>query len=344
MTASTTAGAGPIPFGRIFTPHMLLARWTASDGWTNPQVVPKAALPLDPAAAVLHYGQALFDGFKAFAAPDGGVRVFRLDDHLKRLHDGAERMAMPSIDVPSVREGVLELLRRDASFMPDDPEGSLYVRPFLIADEPFLGVRPAGSCILAVIVSPVGNYYDAGARPLRLWVEKHHVRAAPGGLGAVKAAANYAASIAASAQAKARGFDQVLWLDAVERKWLEEVGTMNLFVELDDEIVTPPLTGTILPGITRRSVLQMLREAGHTAVERPISLAELERASAAGRLRSIFGTGTAAVISPVGRLEGEGIAIDLPGVGDVAPWLRERLTGVQRGRVEDTYGWMTSVG
>jgi branched-chain amino acid aminotransferase len=339
MEAKKTA----VGFGRVFTPHMVVARWSRASGWTPAEIVPRGTIDLDPAASVLHYGQALFDGFKAFRCDDGALRVFRIDDHLERLQRGGARMAMPEIDAASLKPAILELLRRDGDEAPDDGEGSLYVRPFFFADEAFLGVRPADSYLLLVIISPVGNYYDAGARPLRLWVERHHVRAAPGGLGEVKTAANYAASIAASASAKQRGFDQVLWLDAVERRWLEEVGTMNLFVELDDEIVTPPLGGTILSGITRRSVLQLLREEGHTVRERAIALDELVRASEAGTLRSVFGTGTAAVIAPVGELVGEGLAVGVPGVGDVAPWLHERLTGIQRGRHADVHGWNTVV-
>lgn len=330
-------------FGRVFTDHIVLARWTEDEGWGAHEVVPRHALSLDPAAAVLHYGQALFDGLKAYRGDDDQLRVFRLSDHVQRLHDGGERLAMPGVDTAQLRAAILELLRVDGHAAPKASDGSLYIRPFLFADEPFLGVRPAASYLLVVLISPVGSYYDAGARPLRLWVEREHVRAAPGGLGAVKAAANYAASLSAATRAKARGYDQVLWLDAIERRYLEEVGTMNLFAQLGETLVTPALDGTILGGITRASSLSLLREAGRAVEERRITLDELEAAARGGQLRGVFGTGTAAVVAPVGTLGLDEHTLEIPVGQDVAPWLLETLTAIHRGRRAAPPGWIDVV-
>lgn len=339
--AKKQAGLG---FGRVFTDHVVIARWTETGGWGPHEVVPRQHLSLDPAAAVLHYGQALFDGLKAYRGDDGKLRVFRLTDHVQRMFEGGERLAMPGVDVAALRRSILELLKVDGHATPSAADGSMYIRPFVFADEPFLGVRPAASYLLVVLLSPVGSYYDADARALRLWVEREHVRAAPGGLGAVKAAANYVASLAAATRAKRRGFDQVLWLDAIERRYLEEVGTMNLFVQLGDTVVTPALDGTILGGITRASSLALLRQAGHVVEERRISLDELETASKDGRLRGVFGTGTAAVVAPVGVLGLDEHVMEIPVGRDVAPWLLETLTAIHLGRREAPAGWIDVVG
>ncbi len=327
------------PFGRVFTEHMAYGEWSQEAGWGPLRVGARTELALDAAAAVLHYGQAMFEGCKAYRGADGGMRVFRLDDHLRRMQRGASRICLPEIDVPATRAAILELLRTDESWLPEGPGESIYIRPLLVATEAFLGVRPAQRCALVVLLSPVGNYYDKGAKPLSLWVERDQVRAAPGGIGAIKTGGNYAASLSAAALAKTRGFDQVLWLDGVERKWLEEVGTMNLFVKIGDELVTPPLGGTILPGITRDSVLRLTRDAGGKVSERPISIDEVLAAARAGTLRAIFGTGTAAVIAPVGELGFGDERFAVPTDDPVAPQLLETISALQRGRIADPHGW-----
>jgi len=323
---------------------MLLGRYKEGKGWQELSCVPRQHLSLDPAAAVLHYGQALFEGLKAFYGADGKVRVFRLDAHLARMQGGTERLAMPGLDIGKMREGVLDLLSRTKGAIPRGKGEAMYLRPLVIADEGFLGVRPAKEYIFLVLLSPVGDYYEGGMRPLKIWVEKEHVRAAPGGLGAVKTAANYAASLAAAHRAKEHGFDQVLWLDAVERRYLEEVGTMNLFLRIGDEVVTPPLDGgTILGGITRQSSLTLLREWGVRVSERRITMDEVLAAGRAGTLKEVFGTGTAAVVAPVGELVWGKERIQVGSESTIADRLRHEITGVQFGTVEDKHGWTTVV-
>lgn len=335
----------PLGFGRVFSEQMLTMQWAQGRGWHDAQVVSRASFPIDPAAASLHYGQAMFEGLKAFRGADGTVRVFRLDSHLKRMANGAPRLAMPPIDIEMTRAALLDLLKREAAWVPRERGQSLYIRPLLFATEPFLGVRPAQTYTLLVILSPVGAYYDRGMEALRIWIEQEHTRAAHGGLGAVKTGANYAASLVAAARAKSHGFDQVLWLDAQQRSLLEEVGTMNFFVRIGDEIITPPLGDTILGGITRDSSLALLRSWGLKAVERHVSVDELSAASRAGTLLEAFGTGTAAVIAPVGELGLGDARMRLPAApGEIATRLYETITGIQYGELPDTHGWLTPVG
>jgi branched-chain amino acid aminotransferase len=332
-------------FGRVFTDHMAVVDYEAERGFYEPRVVPYGPLSLDPAAAVLHYGEALFDGLKAFRGVDGRVRLFRVDRHSKRMHDGAPRLCMPAIDEQLVREAVLALVRVDRDWVPSTPGTSLYIRPTLVATEPFLGVRPAKRYVFFVIASPVGGYSGAAFSPARIWVEDKYVRAAVGGLGAVKAGANYAASLYAAEEAKHRGYAQVLWTDAHEHTYLEEVGTMNLMVRIGDEFVTPPLGGSILDGVTRASVITLLREWGFLVSERPIGMEELISAHRSGTLREVFGCGTAAVITPVGELgwKGETIMINGGRPGEAAGRLFEAITAIQYGRAPDKHGWMTDV-
>jgi branched-chain amino acid aminotransferase len=336
---------GELGFGRFFTDHMFTMEWAVGRGWYAPRVVPYAPFALDPAAAVLHYGQALFDGFKAFRAADGGVNVFRLDAHCRRMHAGAERLCMPAVDTALMREGTLALIGLDRDWVPSTPGTALYVRPTLIGTEGFLGVRPSERYLFYVILSPVGAYYAEGLNPVKIWVEPREVRAAPGGLGAVKAAANYAASLHAAMAAKRDGYSQVLWLDAVEHKYLEEVGTMNLWVRIGDELATPPLEGTILAGVTRDSVIALAREWGLTVNERRIAIDEIADAHHRGTLREVFGSGTAAVISPVGELGWgrERMVVNGGVIGEFAQRLYNEITGIQYGTVDDRHGWLTRV-
>lgn len=334
-----------LPFGRRFTDHMFLCEWTRPDGWENPRVVPYGSVPLDPAAAVLHYAQEVFDGFKAFRGADGKVRLFRLADHARRMADSARRLSLPEIPGELFTDGVKALVHADSRWVPPVEGTSLYIRTNLFATEGFLGVRPADRCLFSIIASPSGPYFSGGRMtPLRLKAEGRYTRAAPGGLGAAKTAANYAASLLAAEEAKKSGCDQVLWLDNREHRFLEEAGTMNLFVVLDGEIVTPPLTGTILPGVTRASAIRLMRRMELNVTERPVSLDELRRASASGTLRELFGTGTAASVAPVGELVTDEGPIRFPDApGPVALRLFRELTAIQYGHAPDTEGWLTEV-
>jgi branched-chain amino acid aminotransferase len=333
-----------LSFGKVFTDHMALADWTPERGWHDGRIVPYGPLSLDPAAAVLHYAQEMFDGLKAFRGADGAVRFFRIDRHCRRMRDGADRLCIPPIDTDLMREAIFALLRADRDWVPSSPGTSLYIRPTIVATEAFLGVRPAKRFVFFVIASPVGAYGSGGVfTPARILVEDKYVRSAVGGLGGVKAGANYIASLRAAEDAKARGYAQVLWTDAAEHTYLEEVGTMNLVVRIGDEFVTPPLGGSILDGVTRDSVLTLLRDWGFRAHERPIGMEELIAAHRAGTLREVFGCGTAAVITPVGALgwKGEDIVINKGEPGEASQRLFDAITSVQQGREPDKHGWIT---
>lgn len=348
VTVQRTGSPRPHPadaelgFGRFFTDHLFRADWTAEAGWHGAQVVPYAALQTDPAVSALHYGQSIFEGLKAFRRPGGKMALFRPRAHAERFERSACRLAMPPVAPDLLLAGTRTLLREDAGWMPSASGTALYVRPVMFASEAFLGVRAAHSYTLLVFVSPVGGYF-AEERPLRLWVERARARAARGGIGAAKASANYVASLLPAEEAKARGFDQVLWLDAAERRWLEEIGTMNVFVRLGDVLVTPPLSGTILAGVTRDSVMKLARERGVTVEERPLALEEVVAAHRAGKLTEVFGTGTAAVVSPIGELAWEEDVIRLPEGRGLGAELRDELTAIQRGEKPDRHGWMEQV-
>jgi branched-chain amino acid aminotransferase len=338
--ASTDLG-----FGKYFTDHMFLMDFEAARGWYDPRIVPHGPLALDPAASALQYSQAIFDGMKAIRAEDGKVRMFRPDRHCARLAHGTARMCMPTVPAELLQQAITELVRTDLDWVPAATNTALYLRPTIIGTEGFLGVRPSQTYLLFVIASPVGAYYAEGFNPVSIWIEEECVRAARGGLGAVKAGANYAASLYAAERAKEHGYAQVLWLDAAEHKYLEEVGTMNLFVQIGDVFITAPLEGSILAGVTRDSIIMLLREWNHEVVERPIGVDEIERAHADGRLREVFGCGTGAVISPVGELghKGKRMVINGKHPGAVSQRLFHELTGIQQGRVADHRGWMVAV-
>jgi branched-chain amino acid aminotransferase len=332
-------------FGKYFADHMLVLDYVAPKGWGEPKVVPYGPLTLDPAAAVLHYGQAMFDGMKCFRQQDGRIALFRLDDHCRRLANGSPRLGIPVLDPAVTREAILTLVGVDKDWVPSAPATALYVRPVIIATEAFLGVRPAHRYLFYIITSPVGAYYAGGIKPVKIWVETDSVRAVKGGIGAVKAAANYAASLKTGFDAQQRGYDQVLWLDANEHRFAEEVGTMNLFAQIGDEVITPPLGGTILAGVTRNSVLQILRDWGMKVSERPLALGDLLEASKQGTLKEVFGCGTAAVISAVAELgyKDGTLAINNGQAGPLAEKLYKAITDIQYGRAADKYGWLTYV-
>ncbi len=331
-------------FGKHFTDHLFRMDFEEGRGWHSARVEPYGPLEIDPAASALHYGQTIFEGMKAFPAKAGGVAVFRPRAHAARLAASARRLAMPAPPEDLFMEGVRTLLREDASFMPRAPGTSLYVRPLLFATEPFLGVRPAHAYALVVMISPVGTYFSGPQRPLRLWVEQEGARAARGGLGAAKAAANYAASLLAAEEAKARGFDQVLWLDAAERRWVEEIGTMNLFAKIGGRVVTPSLEGTILAGVTRDSVIALCRRMGLAVEERRLALEEILSAHRAGSLEELFGTGTASLALPIGELAVGEERLSLPQpAAPLSGRLRDELSAIQRGDAADAFGWLEKV-
>ncbi len=329
-------------FGKVFTDHMLLADWDEGKGWHDARILPYGPIALDPAACCLHYGQEAFEGVKAFQSGNRMV-LFRPRAHAARLARTAVRLCMPEVPEALFLEGVKALLREDASWLPSSPGTSLYVRPFLFATEPFLGVRPSKQVLFAVILSPVGGYFSGPARPLRIWVEQERARAARGGIGEAKAAANYVASLQAAEDAKHRGYDQVLWLDGAEHRYVEEIGTMNFFAKIAGRLVTPALEGSILPGVTRDCVIQLSRDAGVPVEERRVALAELVAAGKAGTLEEVFGTGTASLVAPIGELAWGTEKIEVRGTGAFGEKLRGMLAGIQRGDVPDRHGWLEDV-
>jgi branched-chain amino acid aminotransferase len=333
-------------FGRIFTDHMVTIRYAEGKGWYDARVEARAPIPMDPATAVLHYAQEIFEGLKAYRTDDGGVSMFRPDANARRFRASARRLAMAELPEQGFLDSLAELIKVDREWVPADPEGSLYLRPFMFASEVFLGVKPSAEYLYAVIASPVGPYFKGGVAPVAVWVSTEYTRAAPGGTGAAKCGGNYATSLAAQAEATEHGCDQVVFLDAVEGKYVDELGGMNIFFVFDDgTVVTPPLTGTILPGITRDSVLTLAREEGHEVREEPYSFDQWRADAESGRLREVFACGTAAVLTPVGTVRsvaGEFVIGD-GGTGVVTGRLRQTLVDIQRGRTADSHGWVHRV-
>lgn len=337
---------GKLGFGTNFSDHVFTMQWKEGAGWHSPRIEAYGPIALDPAACVLHYAQAIFEGLKAHRATSGGVRLFRPDRHAARFARSAESLCIPPVPEDIFIEAIKELVKVDESWVPESADGSaLYIRPVIIADEAFLGVRPSRSYRFLVITSPVGAYYAEGFNPVRIRVERTRVRAARGGVGEAKTAGNYAASLLAAKQAKEAGYAQVLWTDAAQHELIEEVGTMNVFFHLGDEVVTPALEGSILPGVTRASVIELLRDRGMKLTERPLRLTEVVEAHARGELREAFGTGTAAVISPIAAfgLEGNDLQIGNGQVGPLTESLFAEITGMQRGEVDDRFGWLVPV-
>jgi branched-chain amino acid aminotransferase len=328
-------------FGTVFTEHMADVRYAEGKGWHDARIGPFAPLSLSPATAALHYGQAIFEGLKAYRAPDGSALLFRPEANARRFAGSAARLSMPAVPEETFLAALEELVAVDRAWLPDAPGTSLYLRPFQLATEEYLGVRPAVEYLFGVIACPVGASFHGGAAPLTIWVSDDYTRAAPGGTGAAKCAGNYAASMAAHTQARDAGCDQVVFLDAVERRYVEELGGMNLFFVLDDgTLLTPPLGGTILPGITRDSVMTLARDAGHRVVERSYTLDEWRADAADGRLREVFACGTAAVVTPVGTVRSADGEFTVGGAvtGPVTGGLRTALTDIQYGRAADPYG------
>jgi len=333
-------------FGKVFTDHMVMIEWSEGRGWHDATIGPRGPLTLDPAAAVLHYAQEIFEGLKAYKRADGTIALFRPEANARRFNASAERMAMPGLPEDAFVEAVRQLVLADRDWFPTVDGGSLYLRPFMFADEPFLGVRPAKHYKFLVIASPAGNYFKSGVPAVSIWVSQDYTRAAPGGTGAAKCGGNYAASLVPHAAAVAKGHDQVCFLDAAEHKWIEELGGMNVFFVFDDgSIVTPPLTGTILPGITRDSLIRLAREEGLEVREERYGLDQWRDDAASGRLVESFACGTAAVVTPIGRVAGNfgEFTVGSGGPGQMTSRLRERLVAIQRGTAEDQHGWVRRI-
>jgi branched-chain amino acid aminotransferase len=331
-------------FGRIFTDHMAIVRYSQPEGWHDARVESRANFPLDPASAVLHYAQEIFEGLKAYKRDDGGVNLFRPDANARRFWNSAERMAMAPLPEPVFIEAAEQLVRIDRDWIPGG-DGSLYLRPFMVASEIFLGVKPSAEYIFAVIASPVGSYFKGGPAPVSIWVSENYTRAAIGGTGAVKCGGNYAASLRAQAEAIDHGCDQVVFLDAVERRYIEELGGMNIFFVFDDgSLLTPPL-GTILPGITRDSIIALARDAGRPVREETYTIEQWRSDAASGKLKEAFACGTAAVISPIGQVRSAtgDFVINGGAAGPVAMGLRKQLVDIQYGRAADPHGWIKQV-
>jgi branched-chain amino acid aminotransferase len=330
-------------FGRVFTDHMATVRWSDAQGWHDPLIHARVPLTIDPAAAVLHYAQEIFEGMKAYRLDDGGIALFRPEANAARFRRSARRMAMPELPEDLFLRSIEALVRADADWIPNIDGGALYLRPFMIASETFLGVRPAAEYLYMVLASSVGAYWKGGARAISLWVSHDYTRAAPGGTGEAKCGGNYATSLVAQAEATRRGCDQVVFLDAAERRWVEELGGMNIFfVFADGTLRTPPLTGTILPGITRDSILALARAAGLRVEEEAYALADWRADAQSGRLIESFACGTAAVVTPIGQVSGPDYAftIGTGGTGQTTSRFLEQLSAIQRGRAPDDHGWV----
>ncbi|WP_315706689.1 MULTISPECIES: branched-chain amino acid aminotransferase [unclassified Bradyrhizobium] len=331
-------------FGRVFTDHMAVVRYTDAKGWHDARIIVRSHFPLDPAGAVLHYAQEIFEGLKAYKRDDGGVNLFRPDANAKRFWNSAERMAMAPLPEDLFIEAVEQVVRIDRDWIPGG-EGSLYLRPFMIANEVFLGVKPSGEYLFAVIASPVGSYFKGGPAPVSIWVSEKYTRAAVGGTGGVKCGGNYAASLRAQAEAIEHGCDQVVFLDAVERRYVEELGGMNVFFVFDDGSLSTPPLGTILPGITRDSIITLARDAGTVVREEPYTIDQWRADAKSGRLKEAFACGTAAVISPIGKVRSASGDFLISGgeAGPVAMGLRKKLVDIQYGRSPDPHNWIREV-
>jgi len=336
-------------FGRFFTENMVVIPYKKDEGWGRGVLKPYGPIPIDPAGSVLHYGQAIFEGFKAYHQPDGSIKTFRPEANAHRFNASARRLAMPDLPVELFIEAAELLISQDRAWVPKNVGESLYMRPFMIGVDAALGIKPSNDYLFILIASPAGAYFPQGVKPVTVWISEDYIRAAPGGTGAAKCAGNYAASLIAQQQAREKGCDQVVWIDAVERKYIEEMGGMNIFFVYEEHgkktVVTPALTGTLLPGITRVSLLEIAKELGFGAEERKISIDDWEKDLREGRMTEAFACGTAAVITPIGTVKsGRGTWVIKDGqTGPVSSKLRETLLGIQHGLVPDTRGWLYKI-
>lgn len=331
-------------FGKFFTDHMFIADYDEKNGWHDARIVPFGYMPIHPASTVFHYGAEIFEGMKAYKTADG-YQMFRPFENLKRMNNSAERLCLPEIPEDMWIEGLTKLINLDYDWIPDRAGTSLYIRPFMFGNDESLGVHAVHNARFVIILSPVGNYYAEGLNPVKISIESEDVRAVRGGTGYAKCGGNYAASLRAGKRAESQGISQVLWLDGVERKYIEEVGSMNVMFKIDGEVVTPALTGSVLPGITRKSIIEILKEKGYKVSERLISVDELAAAAENGKLEEAWGTGTAAVVSPIGHLYYKGKDYEVSGnkIGRLTQELYDELTGIQWGRIKDERNWCYKV-
>ncbi len=332
-------------FGKKFTDHMYVMPYNKEQGWHDPKIVPYQPITLEPSAMVFHYGQEMFEGLKAYKTEDGRVLLFRPDKNIERANHSNDRLCIPEIPADDFLNALKTLVKVDKDWIPTQPGTSLYIRPFVIATDPFLGVRPSDTYLFIIILSPSGAYYESGLDPVKIWIEDEYVRAVRGGIGEAKTGGNYAASIKAGELAEEKGFSQVLWLDGVHRKYVEEVGTMNIMFKIAGEIYTAPLEGTVLPGVTRDSLIHILRDWGYKVNETHLSIDDLMKAGHDGTLEEAFGSGTAAVVSPVGEFvyKDDSVIVNDFKIGELTQKLYDTLTGIQWGKLEDKYGWTTPV-
>lgn len=332
-------------FGKYFTDHMFMMNYTEGKGWHDARIVPYGDITMSPASMVLHYAQEMFEGLKAYKLSDGSIRLFRPDKNIERMNNTNERMCIPKVNPDDVLQAINELVKIDSDWIPTLPGTSLYIRPFIFATDPFLGVHVAKTYLFMIILSPVGSYYAAGLNPVKICIEDQFVRAVKGGTGFAKVGGNYASSLIGQKKAEEKGYAQVLWLDGFEHKYIDEVGAMNVFFVIDGEVITPALEGNILAGVTRDSAITYLKAKGYKVTERRISIDEVYEAYDNGKLDEAFGTGTAAVISPVGLLDWNGrIAVINNGeIGKISRLLYDSITGIQYGTVKDEFGWSRKV-
>ena len=335
----------PLVFGTIFTDHMFVMDYNEENGWHDPRIIPYQPLVLEPSCMVFHYGQEMFEGLKAYKADDGRILLFRPDKNIERANRSNRRLCIPEIPADIFLEALKTLVKVDADWIPTKPGTSLYIRPFVIATDPFLGVRPSHTYKFIIILSPVGAYYESGLDPVKIWIEDEYVRAVKGGIGEAKTGGNYVASLASQVKAHEEGYAQVLWLDGIHRKYIEEVGAMNIFFKINGTVVTPALNGSILPGVTRDSAIQLCKMWGIPVEERQISVDEVIKTAESGEMEECFGTGTAAVVSPVGELryENEKMPISNNHIGELTQRIYDTITGIQLGRIEGPEGWSVEV-
>ena len=333
-------------FGRVFTDHMAIVRYSDANGWHDAKITARKPISLDPAAAVLHYAQEIFEGLKAYRLTDGKLAMFRPDANARRFQQSAERLAMPKLPEETFLDSIRQLVRVDRDWFPTVEGGSLYIRPFMFASEVFLGVKPSSEYLYLVIMSPVGGYFKSGAPAVSLWISQNFTRAAPGGTGAAKCGGNYASSLVAQAEASKNGCDQVVFLDAAEHRWVEELGGMNVFFVFNDgSLQTPPLGGTILPGITRNSLMTLARDEGLTVREQPYAIDQWRADAKAGKLTEAFACGTAAVVTPIGTVKGPDgeFKMGAGGPGQTTLRLKQKLVDIQRGAAGDPHGWVSRI-
>ena len=335
----------PLQFGTIFTDHMFVMNYETGKGWFDPRVIPYQPLSLEPSAMVFHYGQEMFEGLKAYKTDEGRTLLFRPEKNIERANKTNRRICIPEIPEEDFLQAIKAVVKMDEAWIPTKEGTSLYIRPFIIATDPFLGVRPSDRYLFMIILSPVGAYYPEGLNPVKIWIEDEYVRAVKGGIGEAKTGANYVASMKSQVKAHEEGYSQVLWLDGIDRKYIEEVGAMNIFFKIGGTVVTPELNGSILPGVTRDSVLSLCRDWNLPTQERKISIDEIYEASKDGTLEEVWGTGTAAVICPVGQLRWEHNIMQVQdgGIGPISQKLYDAITGIQLGKIMDNNNWIVEV-